>query len=164
MPQCNRKKTFPTIHESVAKPTVEEVREWANQHLYQAAARADLSDHWVMAKRNRIPSSFIFYKNKSAEGEGEWKMRLLFSYRTHPMKKYCSRMGRALTLLIKEASTTLKTFEMLHMEDTKKYFADAQQQLHTLFPDGIPNSAQLWELDVFSPHTPGVQCYQVYML
>ena len=31
------------------------------------------------------------------------------------------------------------------MEDTKKYFAEAQQQLHTLFPDGIPHSTQLWE-------------------
>ena len=140
---------------------MDDAREWANQYLYQAAATADLQDHWVLNKRNGIPSSFIFYKNKSAEGEGEWKMRLLFSYRTHLMKKYCSRMGRALTLLVKEASATLKTFEMLHMEDTKQYFADAQQQLRTLFPDGIPHSAQLWELDVVDMF-PSLPTRQVY--
>ena len=49
---------------------------------------------------------------------------------------------------MKEAKSTLQTFEMLQMEDTKQYFAEAQRQLLQLFPQGIPNNAMLWELNV----------------
>ena len=60
--------------------TVDQARDWANQRLYESAVRADLHQRWVMSKRARIPSSFIFYKNKSQQWNGEWKTRLLFSY------------------------------------------------------------------------------------
>ena len=79
-------------------------------------------------------------------------------------------MGRALTLLVKEAQATLHTFEMLRMEETKQYFAEAQQQLQRMFPSGrrdgppasgIPESAQLWELNV-ADMFPSLPTRQVY--
>ena len=66
---------------------------------------------------------------------------------SHPMRRYCTTMGRALTLLVKEAKSTLQTFETLQMEDTKQYFTEAQRQLLQLFQQGIPDNAMLWELD-----------------
>ena len=72
------------------------------------ATRAGLEKHWKVSKRNRVPCSFVFFKNKTCEWEGEWKMRLLFSYCTHPIKRYSSTMGWALTLLVKEARRLLK--------------------------------------------------------
>ena len=141
--------------------TVEEAQDSANQRLFQAASQAGLDKHWTVSKRSKISSSFIFYKNKCAEWLGEWKTPLLFLYSTHPMKKYCSMMGRALTLLVKEAQATLHKFEMLRMEETKQYFAEAQQQLQRMIPSGIPDSAQLWELDV-ADMFPSLPTRQVY--
>ena len=101
---------FELLHDAESK---QDADTYAQQYLYTRACQLQLQKFFKLGRRYGPPSTFVLVKNKSMEKEGEGlKLRLVFSYFSHPMKQYAKRIGRCLNVLLEEAKIALQTFEM----------------------------------------------------
>ena len=94
-------------------PTVKEAQARALEILREHARKFDLLKYWKEGKKTAPPTSFIFPKNKCMEWDNCWKQRVLFSYYRHPLRYYGRLVGRALTLLLREAKALLGSILIL---------------------------------------------------
>ena len=76
-----------------------------------------------------IPYSYILVKNKSNLKTSEVKVRTIFSYSQHPLKKLSSLIGRCLTVFIKELAKALPCCEMCSMDEVVPYNKEVESLL-----------------------------------
>ena len=54
-----------------------------------------------------LPYAFYLIKNKSVEAEGKVKLRLIYSYAAHPLKRFSKLVASVLSIFLKENKTGL---------------------------------------------------------
>ena len=91
-------------------------------HLLRSSADAHgMTKLWEGGKGKGPPHAFQLPKNKiQEESTAEWKHRIVFSYYAHPLKRFSRKMGRCLTLLLREAPQKLQSLDMDRITDVKQ--------------------------------------------
>ena len=88
-------------------------RDYVSSTLFADCKRYDLGRFWRHGPRHAPPHSFILPKCKMSETTGQWKQRVLFSYYNHPLRSHGRPVGRALSLLLREAKRLIPSTAIL---------------------------------------------------
>ena len=122
-----------------------EAKAYAIELTGQAAKEHGFWKFSDSGEKKGAPVSFISPNNKIKEEEGEWKQRVLFSYYSHPLRRYGRRVGRCLTLLLKEAKKYIPSTGILSTQCTMVFIRRWNKWLKEV---GSTNPLELWELGV----------------
>mmetsp|Transcript_4530 Transcript_4530/g.8056 ORF Transcript_4530/g.8056 Transcript_4530/m.8056 type:complete len:815 (-) Transcript_4530:524-2968(-) len=95
--------------------------------------RKFLPSRWL---NTQSPYSFFFFKQKSQEDLGLYKIRQLVSQAGHMLSDYASLMSRAFTVLIKKLASLDDNLEVFTMSETLDFFSNSQNSPD--FPRNTP--------------------------
>ena len=62
-----------------------------------------------------VPHAYLLIKNKANQLNGEIKVRTMYSYAKHPLRKLAKVIGRCLTMFIKQITQNIPCFELINM-------------------------------------------------
>ena len=133
--------------------THKEALKEAKSMLHEYAVQCGVEQHFDVRKYTQVPESFIFIKNTSCEENCTLKLRVLFSFFRHPMKRFGKKVGCCLNMMIKNASSLFPTIAINKTNELMEWVQNTNTQIaahyeHTPARTPQRNRFKFWELDV----------------